>query len=302
MTTNASKPLEGIEPDTVSVSTVDDAEVHAALASSNPIVQQRGVAVCEALAADNVDTVRPFIDDIAALAGDTNAPIAMGAIRALDTVATAVPGALEGRLADLVDAAGSELVTVQLSAAAVLGKLVLERSDIVTPHARELIEGLRATEPDPQLEDFSEVVDDPVTRQTLQEHEEGERQRRVAGRRTLTNVVVALTEVQPEATLDTVSDLASLLDDVDPGVAGGAVDALGALAATDPDAVAPATDDLLACLDHDQVFVRARTIRALGTLGETAVVPDLRAVAESDDDKDIQKLASETAESLTDTS
>ena len=134
-----------------------------------------------------------------------------------------------------------------------------------------------------------------MTRQTLEEHEEAERQRRTSGRRTLVNVVVAVCEEEPESALGAVEGLLGLLDDVDPSVVGGAVDALGELAVTDPEAVAPARDGLRARLDHPQTFVRARADRALGRLGDEGAVPKLRTVAETDDDEDVREIAAETA-------
>lgn len=297
MTANTSNPLDGIEPDSVTPGSVDEAEVRSALSSSSPLVQQRGVEVCETLAETNLDAVLPFLDDIAPLAGVDNAAIALRAISVLDTVAGREPGTLDGRVAGLADAAGSEIVDVQLTAGVAFGKLVVTRPDVVAPHVRTLVAAIRATEPDPSPGDFS-VVDDPVTRQTLQEHQESERQRRTSGRRTLINVVVAVCEEEPASAFGTVEDLLGLLDDVDPSVVGGAVDALGELAAADTGAVEAATGGLLGCLDHPRTFVRARAIRALGYLGDDDAVPRLRTVAEEDDDEDVREVAFETAEFL----
>lgn len=298
MTTDSSNPLDGIDPDSVTLEDLDEAEVRATLSSSNPLVRQRGVEVCETLAETDVDAVRPFLDEVASLATDGNAAIALRAIAVLDATADAEPAALDGRLADLVGATASDIVDVQLTSATVFGKLVVERPDLVAPHVRELIEAVRVTEPDSQICDPGDVVDDPVTRRTIREHEEGERRRRISGRRTLINVVVAVTEEEPRSAFDVVDELVTLLDDVDPGVCGSAVDALGELAVANPDAVAPVADRLIECLDHDRTVVRARAVRALGHLGDDAAVPKLRTVAETDDDETVRELAEETAEFL----
>lgn len=302
MTPDSSKPLAGIDPDDVDPEDVDDAAVHDALASRSPLVQQRGVEVCEALVAVDVDRVRPFLDELATLIADENAAIGLRAIGVLDAVAATEPDALEGRLTHLVSVLDSDLVDVQLTGATLLGRLVVERPGLVAPFVRELIEAIRVTEPGPDVEDFGEVVDDPVTRQTIQEHEEGERRRRVAGRRTLVNVVVAVTETEPEAAFDAVDDLVGLLDDVDPTVAGGAIDALAELAVARPGVVAPARDDIVECLHHDRTVVRARAVAALGELGDETVVPELRTVAETDADQNVQEIARETADFLADAS
>lgn len=302
MTPDPSKPLDGIDPDVVDMDHVDDAAIHDALSSRSPLVQQRGVEVCETLVAEDVDHVRPFLDELATLVADENAALALRVIKVLDAVAATEPEALEGRLTDLVDVLDSDLVDVQLTGATLLGRLVVERPDLVAPFVRDLIEAIRVTEPDPDLEDFSEVVDDPVTRQTLQEHEEGERRRRMAGRRTLANVVVAVTETKPESALDVVDDLVGLLDDVDPTVAGGAIDALAELAVAKPAVVTPVRNDLIECLHHGRTSVRARAVAALGELGDETAVPELRTVAETDDDPNVREIARETADFLAGTS
>lgn len=297
MTANTPNPLDGVEPESVTAGSVDAADVRSALSASNPLVRQRGVDVCDSLAGANVDAVRPFLDDVASSADDDNAAIALRAISVLDAVAEREPGALEGRAAGLAFAAGSEIADVQLTAGVALGKLVVERPNIVAPHVGELVAGIRATEPDRDTEDFS-AVDDPVTRRTLQEHEKSERQRRTSGRRTLINVVVAVCEEDPEAAFDAVGDLVAITDDVDPSVVGGAVDALGELAAADSDAIEPATEALFGCLHHPRTFVRARAIRALGYRGDDDAVSKLRTLAEEEEDDDVWEIAAETAEFL----
>jgi HEAT repeat protein len=110
---------------------------------------------------------------------------------------------------------------------------------------------------------------------------------------------VAVTEERPESALDAVEAFATLLDDVDPGVAGPAVDALGELAAEDPAAVEPVSERLRACLEHDRSSVRARAIGAVGRLGDSRAVPTLRAIADGDEDEDVREIAAETADFLT---
>lgn len=300
MATNSTDPLDGVEPSSVSAGDVDVAEVRAALESTNPLVRQRGVDVCEALAEDDVDAVRPLLDDVASLPDDSNSAIGLSAISALDAVAEADPEALDGRLDALVAATGSNIVDVQLTAAMVFGKLVVEHPDLVAPHAREIAEGVHATEPTDEPSDVSEYVDHPATRETIAEHEREERERRISGRQTLANVLVAVTEETPEPALDAVDALATLLDDVDAGVAGPAVDALGELAAVDPEAVAPVSDRLRDCLDHDDPSVRARAVGAIGRLGDVSAVPKLRTLADTDENEDVRELAAETADFLTD--
>ncbi|MFC5973652.1 HEAT repeat domain-containing protein [Halomarina salina] len=298
MTPDTSDPLDGVDPASVVAADVDDAELRAALSHSNPLVRQRGVEVCGALAEDDVDAVRRFLDDVAALTADEHAPVALRAGAVLDTVAERAPAVLDGRLGPLATAAGSDLVNVQSRAAGLFGRLVVEHPDLVAPHADGLVEAIRATEPDETVAAVDEFVSDSATRQTIREHEEAERQRRISARRTLVNVVVAVTEARPGSSLDIAGDLVTLLDDPDAAVTGGAVDALGELVAADPDAVAPVGDRLVDCLDHPATVVRARAVRALGRLGDDAAVSDLRRVASAEDDEDVRELAEATANYL----
>ena len=301
MTTNSTNPLTDVDPDSVSAGDVDPDELRAALASPKPLVRQRGVDACESLAETDLDAVRPLLDEVAALPADDNAAIGLGAISALDAVRDADPAALDGRLGGVVAAAGDEIVDVQLTTATLLAKLVVERPDLVAPHGRDLAAALRATEPSEETEEYAEFVDHRATRQTLVEHDREERERRISARRTLVNVVVAVAETEPGAALDAVDStgsvdaLAALTDDTDPEVAGGAVDALGHLAATDADAVAPVAGRLTDALDHDRPSVRARAVQALGRLGDPEAAERLTAVAESDENEEIREIAAETA-------
>lgn len=301
MAANAADPLAGTDPDSVSADDVDPAEVRAALQASNPLVRQRGVDVCESLAEDDADAVRPLLDDVASLADDGNAAIALRAISVLEAVTESDPVALDGRLDALVAATDSDIVDVQLTAATLLGTLVVERPDLVAPHVRALVEAVRATEPADEPTDFGEVVDHPATRQTLAEHEREERKRRVSARRTLVNVAVAVTETRPGEALDAVDPLGTLLGDTDPGVIGPAVDALGELAAADSGAVEPVADRLLDCLEHDRPSVRARAVHAAGRLGDDDAVPELRELADADENEEIREAAAETAAFLAET-
>lgn len=295
MATNSTDPLADIDPESVSPGDVDIADVRAALSCSNPLARQRGIDICDALAEQDADAVRPLLDAVAALPDDSNASIGLRAVSVLDSVAVADPDALDGRLDALVAVAGSDIVDLQLTAATTFGKLVVARPGLVAPHARALAEAVAATEPDEEPTDISEFVDHRGTRETIAEHERQERKRRVSARQTLANVVVAVTEETPEQALDAVDALASLVDDVDAGVAGPAVDALGHLAAADSTAVAPVADRLLARLDDERPAVRARAVGAVGRLGDERAVPQLRELADEDDNEELRELAAETA-------
>ncbi|WP_225333516.1 HEAT repeat domain-containing protein [Halomicrobium urmianum] len=300
MSTDAEDPLDEVDTESVTSDDVTEAEVHEALSSASPVTRRRGVEVCESFAESDVDAVRPYLDDLAALVGGDNSGIALRAISVLDTVADAEPAALEGRVASLAAVADDDIVDVQLTAGVALGKVVVERADLVAPFVERLIAGVRETELDEGIPEVPDAVDDRATRQTIREHEEQERSRRLSARRTLSNVVVAVTQETPDEAVDAVGDLVTLLDDRDPEVAGCAVDALGELAEPHPEAVAPVSEALLDCLDHDRSSVRARAIRALGRLGDDDAVPTLRAMAEEDDDENVRELAAETADYLAD--
>lgn len=301
MTADSSALFDGIDPESVTPGDVNEAELHEALSSADPLLRQRGANACETLTEHNVDAVVPVLDALAELAGGDNASIALRAIATLDAVVENDPTALEGRLSGLIGALDSDITDVRLTAGTTLRKLVVKQPALLAPHAQQLVESLSATEPEPNSSDFGDVVDDRVTQQTLQEHEEAERQRQIAGRRMLINVVVAITETEPRSAFDSVDALSTLLGDWDPAVSGGAVDALAELAAIDPAVVAPLSEQLIDCLDHDTASVRARAIRALGYLGDDEAVSKLRAVAETDADEDVRAIAAETADFLADT-
>lgn len=300
MSTNSAEPLDDVDPSSVTPDAVNDADVRAALSSPDPLVRRRGVAVCESLAEAGVDHVEPFLDDVAALTEDDRIAVMLGAIAVLDEVAATDPDALDGRTGALVAATDSEYVDVALTASVALGKLVVERPALVAPYTSDLVAALRETELDENPPDYGETIANDDTRKTIHEHEQAERQRRVSARRTLANVVVAVAEERPEGATDAVDDLVTLLDDVDPSVIGGAVDALGELAAVDPDAVDPVADELIDCLDHYHTSVRGRAIRALGRLGDDRAVEPLRRLAEEDADENVRDVAAETADYLAD--
>ncbi|WP_435345905.1 HEAT repeat domain-containing protein [Haloarchaeobius sp. HRN-SO-5] len=298
MGTDASEPLSGVSPESVTPEAVDEDAVHAALSSENPLVCQRGIAVCETLATADVDAVRPFIDAVAALTADETVATSLRSIAVLDTVAESEPAALDGHLTPLVGVLDTDMVDVQLTGAELLGTLAVARPASLTPHVTHLVEAIRTTEPEPTPDDVGDVVADRVTRRTIREHQLDERRRRLGARRTLVNVVVAVTEHDPAAATDAVDAVVPLLDDVDPEVAGGGVDVLGELATADPAVVAPASRRLRECLCHDTVLVRARAVRALGHLGDDAAVADLRRVAADDEDENVRSLAETTADYL----
>lgn len=299
MTADSSALFDGIDPESVTPGDITEAALHEALSSSDPLLRQRGANACETLTEHDVDAVVPVLDELAALAGGDNAPVALRAIATLDAVAETDPTALDGRLSGLVSALDSDVVDVRLTAGTVLRKIVVKQPALLAPHTQQLVESLSATEPNSS--DFGDVVDDQETRRTLKQHEEAERQRQIAGRRMLINIVVAITETEPRSAFDSVDALATLLEDWDPAVSGGAVDALAELAAIDPAVVAHLSEQLTDCLDHDTASVRARAVRALGYLGDDEAVSKLRAVGENDADGDVRAIAAETADFLADT-
>jgi len=298
MESDLPEPLAGVEPAEVSVEDIEESEVRDALESSKPLVRQRGVNVCNALAKADADAVRPFIDNLGAVLDRTNRPVTLKAISSLDSVARTDPAALEPVLADLAGVLDNDFVDAPLTAANVFGKVVVEHPELCAPYASVLIDAVQETEPDPNLNDYSDVTDDKLTQKTLQRHERSQRCRRMADRRVLINVIVAIAETEPDALVDSVPDLVALFDDVDPGITGGAIDALGELARPRPDAVAPVAKDIITCLDHDRIDIRVRAIRALGHLGADSAIPKLREIAENDGSEDVREVAAQTADFL----
>ncbi|EMA37304.1 Adaptin protein [Halococcus hamelinensis 100A6] len=262
------------------------------------MVRQEGLEVCQSVIDEDIHAIEPYLDEIVEHAADDDITVALRTLELLDTVVNENPDMLEGELSPLVEALNTEHTNIQSRGGRLLARLVVDRPSFLTPHVRGIVEALEATELDSKPRQFDELTGDPVTRQTLQEHEETERKRRISSRRTLINVVVAITETAPGSVSGTVDGLAELLDDTDPAIVGGAVDALGEIAARDPSAVVPVRGRLVDCLDHGRTVVRARAVRALGRLGDDSAVPKLRSVVESDDDEDVRELAAETADFL----
>lgn len=295
MNSDSSEPLEGVTPDSVAPGDVDAVDLRAGLSADSPLVRQRAVDVCDALADADPAAVDSVLDEIATAVGDRNSAIALRAISVFDTIAGHDPAALDGHLDPLVDRADDDIVDVQLTAATALAKVVVARPDLVASSLERLIEGVRTTAIEGTPEGFGKYVRDEATRQTLREHQQGERDRRTSARRTLINVVVAVLESEAAAAVGCVDDLTGLLDDDDPAVAGGAVDGIGEIAAVDSAAVRPVRDRLIACLNHRHTVVRARAVRALGRLGDEAAVPALRRTADNDENEDVRDVAAETA-------
>lgn len=295
MDEQTSDPLDGIDPDSVTAEDVTDEQIEAALNSSLPLPRQHGVLVCKTLAAANSEHVRPFLDELEEIVTEENAAIVMHAIDVYDVLAEDDPSLLEGHLDGLAEAIDTDHVDIQMKGASAFGTLVVEHSELCVPHTPAMIQVIADTEVDRELPDFSDFVDDRVTRQTLQEHEESERQRRMSARRLLVNVVVAVAEQHPESLTDQVDALAALFDDMDPSIVGGAIDAIREIGIVDPEAVAPVEDQLLACLDHHSEAVQARAINAIGHLEIEGAVPELRSLAESTDNEDLREIAEETA-------
>jgi len=92
--------------------------------------------------------------------------------------------------------------------------------------------------------------------------------------------------------------LIDLLDADEPEARHAAAILLSFLAERDPDPVMAAKDPLLGLLEDDQVFVRGSAIWTLKYLGGDDVLSAVETVAASDPDEEVQRLASEVAQSI----
>jgi hypothetical protein len=294
------EPLASIDLEAVDGETVDATALDAALASTDPTVRQRGVRVCTALAATDLDAVAEHTDGLTRLLADDSTAVATTAGTALRPIAERRPAAL-AEYTDRVVAAIETDGDVRQTVTAVLSPLVVERPTAVAPHVAQLVAALTADDGEGESSSVPETVTSTPTRRTIRHHEAVTETRDRVARQTLANVVVAAAEADPDAVDDDALDgMTTLLSDDDAVVAGAAAAALGVVAEADPDAVAPAVPALVASLDYDDTTVRVRAIRTLGFVGDETAVSPLRTVAEEDPDADVRALAGETATFLAD--
>lgn len=272
----------------------DPEAVRAAFDAPDPVDRSRAVRACERLA-DDVSSVQPFVDRLAAALDDDSLAVVRPAVSVLHTVAETDPAALEGSIDAVVDAVDTDLPGIQLACAETLSMVVADRPERGVPHADRLVDVLRRSEPGTDDTAVAEAVADRETRRTVLQHQRAERRRREQARSILGNVVVAAAEETPSSLYGSVADLQALVADPDPTVTGCAIDALAAVAAEDPTRLAPADGSLVDCLDHEDPTVRARAVRLYGHLGDDAFVPALRRVADGDPDEQVAELAADTA-------
>jgi HEAT repeat protein len=279
----------------VTPESVDSSAVLAALAADRAPVRQRGARVCETLAADDVDAVRPFVDALGRALHDDDPGVVQTAAAALTEVTTTDPDAVTGVLDDAATLADATLGGVQVAGAQLLAAVARQRPSHCTPIVGTLLDRLASLPATDDGQSVAACVDDRVTQRTIQQHEQVERQHEQVARQVFANVVVAAAEADPSAVSGHVETVAELTTVEDPVVRGAALDVLAAVGQESPCAVDPVADVVVACLDADEHVVRARAVQTLGHLQDERHVDVLREVAETDSDEDVAALADETA-------
>jgi len=296
MSEREDEPLADLE--SRSPKDLDAEELRAALTSPERLARQRGARACARLAAEDPEAVRPYLSELTELLVDDSLVAAQQAANALIPVAKERPGLLEDTVENVLAFADTDLGGDRARAATILADVVVERPELCAPHVDDLVRLVATSESD--LESHAgEASDDAIERETLQRHERKESRARAVGRVSLLNVVVAVAEEHPEAVVDEVGELVTLVEtDTDGSVVAAALDALTAVGEHDPAAIADAVDPASSYLDHPDEALRARVIRMLGVAGDEGAVPALREVAEGDENEEIRSLAADTADFL----
>lgn len=298
MTGRSDSPLESVVLDDVAPETIPAGEVRAALESERSLVRQRGAHVCVALAAEDVDRVRPFVDELGSVLHDDNAGVRQTAASALQEIAAVDADAITGVIDDIVVLTRSPLPDIQLAGAELLAAVATERPSECAPVVGELLQSLENPRATGDSDSFAAHVESRETEKAIQQRDRESREYGRQARQIVSNVVVAIADERPEAVADhveTVADLAATDDEI---VRGAALDALGALARESPAVVRPVAEGVLPALDAEASVVRARAIRLFGFLGEEEYADALETVAETDEDEEIAAFADETASFL----
>lgn len=288
-------PLQGVVPQEVTPESVDSAAVLAALEADRTTVRQRGARVCVTLASEDIDAVRPFTDALGRALRDDDPGVVQHAAAALTELATADPEAVGGVRPYAATLADSPLGGVRIAGAQLLAAVAQQRPALLTTVVGELLDRLASPPARDDVDSVADCVDDRATQRTIQQHEQGERQRGRVARQVVANVAVAVAEADPDAVAGHADTVATITTDDDPVVRGAALDILAAVGQKSPDAVDPVAAAVVACLDADERVLRARAVKTLGHLNDERHVDVLREAAETDPDEAVADLADETA-------
>jgi hypothetical protein len=295
MTGSSESPLESVVLDDVAPESIPADELRAALESERSLVRQRGARVCVALAEDDVDRIRPFVDALGSALRDDNAGVRQTAASALRAVAAVDADAVAGVVDDVVALTRSDLPDIRLAGAELLAEVAKERPAACASVVDGLVETLDGPRAGADGDSFAADVADPGTEEAIRQRDRESREYGRRARELLSNVLVAVADDSPAAVADRVDAVADLAATDDEIVRGAALDTLGALARESPEAVQPVADVAVPALDAEASVVRARAVRLLGHLGDEAYVEALERVAETDGDEEIAAFADETA-------
>ncbi|MDS0282726.1 hypothetical protein [Haloarcula onubensis] len=289
-------PLEAAILRDGAIESVEPAEISAALDAESAATRQRGARACTLLAETDVDSVRPFVAELGRALADENPGVVQSAASALVETATADVDAVTGVVSDVAVPIQSDLGGVQLAAAQLLRAVASEEPSHCVPVADALLDRLgRPPAADSDEQSATVAIDDRVTRRTVRQHEQEERQHERVARQIFADVAVAVAEAEPPAFADRVETLAELVAGDDVVARGAGLDILGSLCRDDPATVEAAEDAVVACLDADAPVLRARAVRTLGFLGDGEYAAVLRECAAAESDDEIAAFAAETA-------
>lgn len=298
MSGRSDAPLDAVVLNDVPLESIEPAEVRAALRSERSLIRQRGARVCATLAADDVDRVRPFVDELGAVLRDENAGVVQTAASALQEIAAVDVDAIAEITDDVAALTRSELPSIQLAGARLLGDVAEERPADCVPVLGDLLDGLKDAPVTAGDDSYAGHVEDRGTKEAIQQRERESQEYEQHARQLTSNVVIAAANAESAAVADHVEALADLAATDDVVVRSAALDVLGTLAQESPESVRPHVAVAVTALDAEASVVRARAVRLFGFLGDEEYVEALERVAESDADEEIATFAGETASFL----
>ncbi|QGA83657.1 HEAT repeat domain-containing protein [Halomicrobium sp. LC1Hm] len=288
--------LEAVVLGDGSLDSVERVAIRDALDADAAAVRQRGARACEMLAADDIDAVRPLVDDLGQALTDENPGVVQTATSALAEIATTDADAVTDVLDVVATLADADLGGVRLAGAQLLATVATQQPAHCTPIVGALLDALdRPPAHGDGDHSIAGTVSDQITSRTIRQHERDEQQHERVARQILANVTVAVADEAPSAIAAHVEAVADLTTAEDLVVRGAALDVLGSLGRESPSSVEPVGDAVVACLDAEVPTIRARAIRTLGFLDEPRYADVLRDTAASETDDNIAAFAEETA-------
>ncbi|WP_225334869.1 HEAT repeat domain-containing protein [Halomicrobium urmianum] len=296
MTTGDADEIRDVDPTETPPEEIDLDLVRAGLKSENNIDRTRAAQIVSTMAAEDLELVEPLVPTLVEMFDDERTVVLKEVLFTLSLLAEEDPGHVADDVGGLIGLLDHDIPLVRTVAARALRPVAVDRPEVFTAHADDLL-----TVVEQPVEDPTEGYEpDPNAHsaqvQTINDVREKAERRQLAARAVAAHVVVAVADRDAEAVMDHVGRLADLLDDDSPAVTAAAADALANVAEQQPDAVGGVTDALIGTFDGPDDPTRASAVAALGFVGDEAAVEPLRELADDDEaDDDLCELATETA-------